>query len=552
MVVFVVLVMPTACYAHGQLVFPTGSAGGNLSTAGSCTYSGACYLFTQAATIPWAPTLPHDMRTVNIDVEGGPNDWSSQNPWRSPGSALVRGSGCGVTSGAPIQIKVYGGVPVVRNGVGYEPGIDANDLPNVEYFEKPTWSVGSVQQVAFGIEANHAGGYSYRLCKKDGKGEVSEDCFQKTQLDFVGDKSWLLWPNGTRLEVPLKKTNVGTFPKGSWWARNPIPVCTDCVQGGTKESGNVCSERIPPNSTEEIFTMEDVWKIPNVENVTFYGGEDWEGYRLCKTQCTGGFLLTEQGCHLDDDGVPMTAFPEPYPHISGFAVQQGYPTTMFDVRANPGQAGFPFSIVDQVQIPADLETGEYMLSWRWDAEQANQVWNGCADIEMVGQGEVEPEDVLQLDRPKGRESPGPFFGPDAYWPAKWGPKSSPENLAQAGEQKPCQHDGCSEDSEETTMLSIRRDVSLYRSDPGPADDYNCRHVRCICATPCMNDATPGFNFGFKLCSTGCGKWIDCSYPGCACSDNCKGHPVEHKCSQSCFSDTANSSLLDLPFAGYLY
>ena len=32
------------------------------------------------------------------------------------------------------------------------------------------------------------------------------------------------------------------------------------------------------------------------------------------------------------------------------------------------------------QVPADLADGDYVLSWRWDAEQGAQVWATCADI----------------------------------------------------------------------------------------------------------------------------------------------------------------------------
>merc|ERR1711879_331658 len=42
-----------------------------------------------------------------------------------------------------------------------------------------------------------------------------------------------------------------------------------------------------------------------------------------------------------------------------------------------GQAN-PYSIYDDVQVPN--KTGEYVLSWRWDCEQTDQVWNSCADI----------------------------------------------------------------------------------------------------------------------------------------------------------------------------
>ena len=42
---------------------------------------------------------------------------------------------------------------------------------------------------------------------------------------------------------------------------------------------------------------------------------------------------------------------------------------------------FDYEMVDRVRVPE--ETGEYMLSWRWDTEQKSQVWSSCADIEVV-------------------------------------------------------------------------------------------------------------------------------------------------------------------------
>ena len=32
-------------------------------------------------------------------------------------------------------------------------------------------------------------------------------------------------------------------------------------------------------------------------------------------------------------------------------------------------AKFNFNIIDQVKVPSDLPPGDYLLSWRWDAEQ---------------------------------------------------------------------------------------------------------------------------------------------------------------------------------------
>jgi hypothetical protein len=40
-----------------------------------------------------------------------------------------------------------------------------------------------------------------------------------------------------------------------------------------------------------------------------------------------------------------------------------------------------FSIMDEVQVPNT--PGDYVLSWRWDCEQTDQVWNSCADITVA-------------------------------------------------------------------------------------------------------------------------------------------------------------------------
>lgn len=42
-----------------------------------------------------------------------------------------------------------------------------------------------------------------------------------------------------------------------------------------------------------------------------------------------------------------------------------------------------FSMVEQVMLPDDLPTGEYVLGWRWDSESAPQVWANCADVSIV-------------------------------------------------------------------------------------------------------------------------------------------------------------------------
>jgi len=40
-------------------------------------------------------------------------------------------------------------------------------------------------------------------------------------------------------------------------------------------------------------------------------------------------------------------------------------------------------IIDSLRVPSSLPAGDYVLGWRWDAEQTAQVWSNCADIEVA-------------------------------------------------------------------------------------------------------------------------------------------------------------------------
>ena len=40
-------------------------------------------------------------------------------------------------------------------------------------------------------------------------------------------------------------------------------------------------------------------------------------------------------------------------------------------------------VIDIVEVPADLEQGEYILSFRWDCKRTPQVWNVCANVEIL-------------------------------------------------------------------------------------------------------------------------------------------------------------------------
>ena len=38
---------------------------------------------------------------------------------------------------------------------------------------------------------------------------------------------------------------------------------------------------------------------------------------------------------------------------------------------------------DLVEVPESLAPGEYVLSFRWECQRTPQVWNACANIEIV-------------------------------------------------------------------------------------------------------------------------------------------------------------------------
>ena len=48
----------------------------------------------------------------------------------------------------------------------------------------------------------------------------------------------------------------------------------------------------------------------------------------------------------------------------------------------PQEAIASWGFKDLLEVPEDLETGDYVLSFRWDCEKTPQVWNSCANIRV--------------------------------------------------------------------------------------------------------------------------------------------------------------------------
>merc|ERR1719492_253643 len=185
--------------------------------------------FTNNTRIPGKPTIPKYML-------GGRKP--KGNPWSAPGTASIA-SPCGTFGGNPQGCR--GGPPTEKYGDccgggkkcgGFAFGHNAETRPPKDA-PVTLWELGSIQEVVWQMDANHEGGYSYRLCKipddytpgESLEGILTEDCFRNTTLDFVGDK--LKKVRGKNLggevkEVPALRTRQGTFPPGSQWTRNPF------------------------------------------------------------------------------------------------------------------------------------------------------------------------------------------------------------------------------------------------------------------------------------------------------------------------------------------
>ena len=159
--------------------------------------------------------------------------------------------------------------------------------------------------------ANHGGGYAYRLAPADAP--LTEETFRKLPLDMVG-KSILRWDGDhrTQLEFDAARVSHGTVPAGSMWAKNPIP------------SG--------------IWAREGPGFAPICEES-----------EACRAYFSGGYDLAA------DFGDA----------VQGVCRCSGW--------SNGGPLLPNLEIIDNLRIPAALKPGRYVLQWRWDCEETDQV-----------------------------------------------------------------------------------------------------------------------------------------------------------------------------------
>ena len=306
----------------------------NVSSGGGDCSGARGGLSTQPAGFSAQPTLPRRLWTMNRNAgEDTPHDVYRFHPFRAPGSAPVSdpcgtAGGTGPAHSGPGEaifspVRTLNGTTIAQGALG------SKVLPRGP--PTATWKVNSVNatavEVSWALRFNHGGGYQYRLCSASET--LTEDCFQRTPLDFVRTAVALELKNGTR--IPIANTSAvqyideGVIPVGATWARNPIPFisghagCESSSSGnGTDTAGRPCRQFDPP-----CKGAESGWgRTPGSDDPTDTMGE-----------CSGNWV----------DGM----------------------------------------IVDQILIPPGLPLGPYVLGLRWDGEQTSQVWGSCADVELA-------------------------------------------------------------------------------------------------------------------------------------------------------------------------
>ena len=171
-----------------------------------------------------------------------------------------------------------------------------------------------------------AGGYLYSLCSKSEA--LTEKCLQANPLTFATKTHTIVYLDGRpSVQIPATDVSEGTFPVGSAWRRDPIPAC-NC------DGGDGCGPVGSSNTGGRAAYADNGKPVPYAE----------------KNPCPYG-----------------TMFDIPFPYGYGQHIWDRYGPKIN--MSEPESSAWV--ITDQVNVPQ--EEGDYVLRWRWDAEQNPQV-----------------------------------------------------------------------------------------------------------------------------------------------------------------------------------
>jgi len=288
-----------------------------------------------------APTLDPALRTYQDSPKYG--DWTRKNPWRAPGFSPVF-SPCGLAGGgnSPGDWMSDNLTRHIRSGAVTPPFIRRGfDAVHVPPSPKVRWQRGGIQEVGWSIFANKGGGYAWRLCPNDGR-NLTEDCFQQHHLEYASGTSWVQHGSDAtnRTAFPATRVNTGTRPSASSWTRTPIPPCAQADGSPVQDPWNGCPNPMFPPPVPGLFG---------------------DGPGSCVTWAIHGPVEGYQTLY-DSFGEVVYRAPCTRQQALDIAIQ------------------FQFTVIDKVVIPADYAAGDYVLSFRLDAEQTPQVWTQCADV----------------------------------------------------------------------------------------------------------------------------------------------------------------------------
>jgi len=397
--------LATGAYGHGSMTFPrprnAGTSAVHPSPGQDRSCEGdACYWYQVGCYIGCPECSSQGKSLYPKPACSNPIEPTNNDPNTRSWDPLTQSKQGDFTKYNPWRAP--GKAPVVDpcgDASGYQnPGAYAEIPKGYKAFDKgsevlpegkPTyWKAGGAAEVGWALSAQHGGGYSYRLCPKSLA--LTEACFQAHHLSFANKNTTVRYHDGSRKDFQIPTTDLIT--SGQHWRRNPIPGCAcDIGQGcGTKDD----------LTHTHVEGFVDRTPYPIAAPAT--------------ANCPHG-----------------TMFPAGWPEGSGHGFLVGESNT--------------FSVMDEVQVPN--VPGDYVLSWRWDCEETDQVWNSCADI------------TITTDIPP---TPAPTPPPPAPPPSPTPPSPTPGKACKSTENptckgtpfsspKSCWYGGCKKCHDDTTF-----------------------------------------------------------------------------------------------------
>ena len=320
------------------------------------------------------------------------------------GMASVHGHGGGVWP------------PIWQDGVGL--GLDEVWNNRIQNVPEPDWDPYTFKPIdnakSWVTDQSYTGGHGK---DKQGKGPHTNTESCNTDWAYTShNKRWAWLMNAAAKKCVNKRhpwAAPGVAPSlgGGCGIHGGNPYGCPAPFNGTHDTrapGSVCLSEKEPRGTwsygtaaiDPFFIFPSIvtkWARGSIEPVgfvaIFHGGG--YTYRLCKMPREGKTGLTEE-CFTKN--ILKFAENKSYwrnPGEENLGTWQEEPKTDLTVGTYPeGSAWRRQGPIDRtfwwqrfwkdlVVVPEDLELGEYVLSWRWDAASAPQVWVSCSSIEIV-------------------------------------------------------------------------------------------------------------------------------------------------------------------------